>query len=520
MPDTAVRHVPVRDVRRFWQTVLEPPSLLRRLEPAYYVFITLAIGGPFVYGTASQGLAEVATPRAISTWGPSIALVALLALMRWGAVQGPVIFSVADVSQLLGAPLRRAELVLGRLLRGMAAAAAGGAVAGALVVVGFAGHGRGVEAGRAADLIVSAALLGLLGMAGASLVQGSARWDRATRLARWPVVAAAAGLVVLASGSPTGRDIALWSGPWGWTVAPLAGRSVLATVLLAALTGGALALALSRRGAAATERHLVRAEAREGAVAAIYSMNARYVGRSFSGVGARAGTTTGRTLRTPRTPRLAIAWRDAVAALNAPQRLGEALVLSALGCAVCLVNASHPAAVAGGALVVYLGASRLLEPLRAETDKPSRIRVLLRKSPGTVMAEHAIVPGIVVLAGALLAVAGCAVAGELPSHGATAALLAVVATPAITLCAALSGRRGGQIPQSVMNVTYGDTTGMSSFILVAWVIAFPVLAVALDAIPVSLAAEHGTQVLFVCLALLASVSAVLVIALGWEREPA
>ena len=69
------------------------------------------------------------------------------------------------------------------------------------------------------------------------------------------------------------------------------------------------------------------------------------------------------------------------------------------------------------------------------------------------------------------------------------------------MCAALSGRRGGQLPQSVMAVTYGDTTGMSSLILVAWVVAFPVLAIALDAVPVSLAAEHGTQVLFGCLAL-------------------
>ena len=116
----------VSDVRRFWRTVLEPPGLLRRLEPAYYVLITLVIAGPFIYGTAREALAEVATPRALETWGPSIALVGLLALVRWGAVQGPVVFSVADVAQLLGAPLRRAELVLGRLVRGMLAAAGGG----------------------------------------------------------------------------------------------------------------------------------------------------------------------------------------------------------------------------------------------------------------------------------------------------------------------------------------------------------------------------------------------------------
>ena len=115
MPDAVASRARVSDVRRFWRTVLEPPGLLRRLEPAYYVLITLVIAGPFIYGTAREALAEVATPRALETWGPSIALVGLLALVRWGAVQGPVIFSVADVAQLLGAPLRRAELVLGRL---------------------------------------------------------------------------------------------------------------------------------------------------------------------------------------------------------------------------------------------------------------------------------------------------------------------------------------------------------------------------------------------------------------------
>jgi hypothetical protein len=264
MPDAVASRARVGDVRRFWRTVLEPPGLLRRLEPAYYVLITLVIAGPFIYGTAREALAEVATPRALETWGPSIALVGLLALVRWGAVQGPVVFSVADVAQLLGAPLRRAELVLGRLLRGLLAAAAAGAVAGALVVVGFAGHGRGVAGGRAAGLVVSAALLGLLGMAGASLVQGSARWDRATRLARWPVLAAAVGLVILASSGPAGRDIAVWSGPWGWAVGPLVGRSALATVLLAAVTALAVvpSPAAARRPPSATSSARRRARAR------------------------------------------------------------------------------------------------------------------------------------------------------------------------------------------------------------------------------------------------------------------
>jgi hypothetical protein len=178
-------------------------------------------------------------------------------------------------------------------------------------------------------------------------------------------------------------------------------------------------------------------------------------------------------------------WRDAVAVLATPQRLGEALVLAAGGTAVCLINAEHPAAVAGGALAVYVGASRLLEPLRAETDQPGRARVLLRARMGHVLSQHAIVPAVVVLVGAVMAAVICAVAGGLPRHGAAAALLLVAATPAVTLCAALSSRRGGQLPPSLLSVTYGDQTGMSAGIILGWIVAFPALAIVLVALLVA-----------------------------------
>ncbi len=512
---------PVREIRAFWRMVQAPPSLLKRLEPAYYVFITLAIGGPFVYGTASEALAEVATPRTVATWGPSLALVGLLALVRWGAVQGPVVFSIPDVAQLLGAPLRRGELVIGRLIRGLIAGTGAAAVVAAIVVVGVAGHHRGVDAERAGAFIVAIALLGLLGVAGASLVAGSARWDRATRRASWPVFVAAVALVAVASGSgSTGRRVALWCGPWGWAVQPLAPGAdawPVALALMAVAAALVVALAVARRGRCSTERHMLRAEARGGAVAALYSMNARYVRRSLSGV--NAGPTAGRgaRLKPPRSPRLAVVWRDAVAVLATPQRLGEALVLAAGGTAVCLINAEHPAAVAGGALAVYVGASRLLEPLRAETDQPGRARVLLRARMGHVLAQHAIVPAVVVMVGAVVAAVSCAIAGGLPPHGAAAALLAVAATPAVTLCAALSSRRGGQLPPSLLSVTYGDQTGMSAGIIVGWIVVFPVLAIVLGTLPVSIVAHYGLGGLPQLVGLLVAATVTLAIALGLEQ---
>src|SRR3954454_2049514 len=449
----------VRDIRRFWHDVQAPPSLLKRLEAAYYVFITLAIGGPLVYGTESAALSEVATPRAVGIWGASLALVALLAVMRWGAVQGPVVFSVADIAQLLGAPLRRAELAPGRLIGGRLIWTGAAAVVGGLVVVGVAGTHRGVDAARAAGFVVAMAILGLLGVAGAALVAGSARVDRAVRRAAWPAVAVAAALVLLADSSPAGRHVALWSGPWGWAVQPLAGTAAawpVAVVLLAALTAAITALAVRRRGATPTERHLLRAESRGGAVAAMYSMNARYVRRSLTAVSTGPVAARGANrLKPPHSPRLAIVWRDAIAGLAVPQRLGEALVLAGGGTVVCLVNGAHPVAGGAGAVSIYAGASRLLEPLRAETDQPGRARVLLRAPIGKVLVQHALVPLVVVVIGALLAIAGCAAPASLPARAA-AVLLAVPATPSITPCAALSSRRGGRLPPSLLAVTYGD----------------------------------------------------------------
>jgi hypothetical protein len=510
----------VAEIRAFWRTVQAPPSLLKRLEPVYYVFITLAIGGPFVYGTASEALAEVATPRAVAVWGPSLALVGLLALVRWGAVQGPVVFSIADVAQLLGAPLRRGELVLGRLVRGLLAGTGVAAVVAGIVVVGVAGHHRGVDAERAAAFVVAIALLGLLGVAGASLVAGSARWDRATRRASWPVFVVAVALVVVSGSGSAGRHVALWCGPWGWAVQPLApgaGAWAFALILVAVAAALVVAFAVARRGRCSTERHMLRAEARGGAVAALYSMNARYVRRSLSSV--NAGPTAGRgaRLRVPRSPRLTIVWRDAVAVLATPQRLGEALVLAGGGTVVCLINGAHPAAVAGGALAVYVGASRLLEPLRAETDQPGRARVLLRARMGHVLSQHAVVPAVVVAVGAAVAAVGCAVAGALPPHGGGAVLFAVAVTPAVTLCAALSSRRGGQLPPSLLSVTYGDQTGMSAGLILGWIVAFPVLAVVLGSLPLSVVVHYGLGGLPQLVALVVAATVTLAIALGWER---
>jgi len=497
--DAAAAAPPVRsvgEIRAWWRVVHPPPSLGKRFEPVYFVGITLAILGPFFYGAASSALADVAAPRAVADWGPALALVALLALVRWGAVQGPVVFSVPDVAQLLGAPLPRTDLALRPLARSLLIGAAGAAVAAGLALVGIAGHHRGVPVGRGIGFGAAIVGLGVLGVAGASLVQCSPRIDRATRIATWPVVAIAIALVVISSSSDSARKVVLWSGPWGWAIQPVIGAQdhwPLALVLLAAFTAAVVAIAIRRRGTCSTERHMLRAQARSGAIASLYSMNARFVGRSLAGVSRRAGSTRGVALRPPRRPGLAIAWRDAVAALGTPQRLGEAVVLALGGSLVCLLNADHPAAVAGGALAIYVGASRLLEPLRSETDTPDRVRVLLREPMGRVIARHAAVPAALTLVCTLIAVAGVAIAGALPDHGGAVAALLVLASVPIALCAALSSRRGGQLSDSVMSFAATDQSGFGGVIIIAWIIVFPALAVALGTLAVAVPAAHGTK---------------------------
>ena len=75
-----------------------------------------------------------------------------------------------------------------------------------------------------------------------------------------------------------------------------------------------------------------------------------------------------------------------------------------------------------------------------------------------------------------------ALAGALPARGGALALVAIAIGPAIVLCAALSSRRGGRVPVSVLAMgSAGDPSGGG--IVVAWLLAWPVGAVVLGAVP-------------------------------------
>jgi len=514
------------DVRWWWREQRPGPSIWHRLDLAYTVAISVAILGALVYGTASSALARVITPDAMATYGPPAALLGLLVTAEWGAYQGPVVFSVADVAHLLGAPLPRRGLAWRRLARGLAAGAGAGAVVAAVLLVGLAGEGRGVAAARAVAFTAGVAELGVLGVAAAWAVESSARRERLAARAIWPAVVLAAGLAAWAAAGGTGRDVALWSGPWGWAVQAATGAGTAAWVASLALLTAAAALAgaaaIRACGRCPAERHLRRAEARAGAVASLMSFDARSARRAFeTGTTARASRGGGtRFARLRRTGALAIAWRDAVTARRTPGRVLEASALVAAGTALALLEADRPAAVLAAMLLVYAGAARMLWPLRAELDLTSRTRVLLRPPAARVLAAHMVVPAVVTAAAAALAAVGCAAAGGLHANGAAAAVLAVAAAPVAVACAARSARRRGQLPSSVFVTSVATDPSGGAFGILSWLALWPSLAAGLGAAPILLVTRNGPGAAVVPVAIVAAATVAIARSVATEPDEA
>ena len=71
----------------------------------------------------------------------------------------------------------------------------------------------------------------------------------------------------------------------------------------------------------------------------------------------------------------------------------------------------------------------------------------------------------------------------------------MLATPSITLCAALSSRRGGRLPPSLLAFTYGDTSGMSVGLIFGWIVLWPLVAAAAGAVPIGIVVHNGPSAL-------------------------
>jgi hypothetical protein len=514
VPLTATTPQPatVAGVRRFQAAARRGPGTGQRIQAIYIAVVVTLIAATLAYNTAHTALAQVVSQIEVARWGPSLVLLMLLAAGHWGTVQGPVVFSVADLGHLvLGSPLPRRDLVAAPLLRAVAGAALAGAVIAGVVAVGLSGRRHTVGVARVGDLVAGIALVGVLGAAAAFAVSIDRRCERALRLLTGPILIAAAALALVAAlAGSTGREVAVWSGPWGWALQAGAGASpaqyIAATAGLAVLVLLMTALVWRRRGSGEAERYLRRSEGHARLQASVMDLNVRTARRDLVSVAGRRRPRRVRKLRWLRArvgragpgaarldgPVAAVLWRDALAAVGRPAVLVGVLMAGVAGTALAVLDTGRVLAVAAGGVLLYLAASRLLEPLRIEHDAAERSRVFLGTRPGRAYAAHLIVPVVLMVAAIALTLAALALGVALPGHAGGSAVDLLVAGPAVVGCAAMSARRGGRLPQEVLMTAMATDPSGGGVILLAWLLLWPAAAAALVALPLAAAGTGHT----------------------------
>ncbi len=532
----------VAGVRRFQAAARRRRGAGERLEGIYIAIVVMLIALALVYNTAHSELVQVVNPIDLARWGPSLVLLALLAAGYWGTVQGPVVFSVADLGHLiLGSPLPRRTLVAGPLLRGLAAGGVAGAAVAGVVVVGLSGPGHTLGAGPATDLVAALALVGILAAVTSFAVAMDRRCERILRLTTGPAVIAIAGLALAgALAGRIGRDVGLWSGPWGWALQAAAGSPtawwVAATAGLAGVVGLAAGLVWRRRGSGESERYLRRSEGHARLQASVMDLNARTAVRNLAEVAGRprrrrAARLPGWRDRLSRIRRraepadggpgtasaggavAAVLWRDALFAVQRPEVLVQALVAGAAGTALALLDAGRLLGAAAGGILLYVAAARLLDPLRIENDAPGRSRVFLGARPGRVYVAHAILPAVFVPAVLALTAVVLALSGALAGHGGVGVIDLVLAGPAIVGCAALSARRGGRISQEMLMTAMGSDPSGGGALLLGWLLMWPAAAAVLVALPLGeTSAAHGASAAWAVVDMVAAVVLALLLA--------
>ena len=407
-------------MRAWWRVRTRRRALGQRLDLLYTVAIIA--GDP--RGARLRDGELRARPgrrrRLARALGPALALVAVLLTARWGGYQGPVVFSVADVTHLLGAPLPRRGLAAGRLARALAAARRRARWPRARWSSASPARAAGIAVGRAAGLVAGVAELGVLGVAAAWAVRAlRALGPRSRRRAIWPAVARRGrprGAVRRRRGRPRGRAVVGAVGLGAAAGAGPAGRRVAAALVLLTLVDGR-----GGRARAARRRRLPRRAP------------------PAPGRGARERARLADELRRPHGPLAletvgrggATGAAAGCAACAASPRAGGPGDLAASSGATPWRRCGRPGRVLEGAVLaarrdrarrsptgdrvlpsrrrwslVYFGAARLLWPLRAELDRPARARILLRPRLGRIVAAHLVVPVVLVVVAAALGARG------------------------------------------------------------------------------------------------------------------
>ncbi|GGU52771.1 hypothetical protein GCM10010211_16600 [Streptomyces albospinus] len=423
---------------------------------------------------------------------PSLFAVLTLALAlvaaRDALWRGPVVVDGPTMAWLLTQPVRRAAVLRPRYRMSAALSLGTGLLMGlvaavVLQVIRLAPFGLALLAALPAALCLPPLALAL----GAAVERRPELARRVRRLTPYAAVMLAllAGQVALAF---TGHRLAvlewaeLWSGPWGWAAQPVVAATgggapgwPVAVALLAAVATAAFWY--GHRDAAHVPGAQLRGRA--ATMSAVASGMSTLELRAAKLAVINAGGDTPRRsmgLPAPRSRHLIVVWRDLLALLRTPGRLGRALAWGASG-----ATAAGPGAGLSGAkgvlglvaalLCGYFAVGALAEPARVESDdarrsawSPFRFR--------TLMLHHAIVPAAL---GALL---GVLAAVPYALSGAPWLLLVMPLCAPPFAAAAVFGACRGPARTDLMFMGASSPTGAPGpFLFAAWYATGPLVAV-------------------------------------------
>jgi hypothetical protein len=440
-------------------------------------------------------------PALFTTFTVALALFAA----RDALWRGPVVVPGPTVGWLLAQPVRRAAVLRPwfrlsaglALIPGVLAGTAGGIV---LRVTGRAAIGPALL-----GMLPAALCLPLLAVALGMAVERRPRLIRAVQRYTAPAVLLLGALAAQSVLAATGHRltvlewIELWSGPWGWAAQPVVratGGSVpgwpAAVALLVAATAAAVHRAYGDAARVPTVQLRERAATATTVSSVIWSMELRAAKLAIMEAG---GGTTARGLRLPPPRgrlgrRLIVEWRDLLALLRAPGRLGKAAVWTACGAAtaglgVDLGGERRVVGLVAGLLFGYVAVGALTETARLETDDvrraawaPFRLR--------TLMLHHAVVPAVLGVVLGLLAAIPFAVTGT-----PWALLLIPLCAPPFTAASLFSACRGPARTQLLFLGGGSPVGGPGPFIFFAWYAAGPLISVTALALVLDPALVHG-----------------------------
>ncbi len=511
--EEAIIPVPARDVFGILSSMRPGRSWLTRIENIYIgVFIIGILIA--VFWSVSKRLGSLFVDVAgfyHFIWGPPLIVLIFLGVLRYSTIQGFVSFTEPDCLYLLPSPVRRSDLVRPKLLSAVILLGIAGAVAGIIAVVASSGAHTGARIGEAA---LAGLALGVLLISVSWHVQ-RLRWATALVMRlTLPLVGLTILLAFLQHGGHTAKFAALWSGPWGWGVLPLASEAPsYGIAALGALCVLALIAATSLFRSAAgwsLEGFRVRARTRSQIVASLYAFDYRSVGQATQTD--KPQTWQSRLkLRAPLRPWMTVPWHGANTLMRSPVRLGWGVVLAGAGMYLLATQPLKQGEIWAGAIALYLAASSLLEPLRQEVDTPGAAKVLLPWRFEKVLWLHCLVPIVLMAVAGLLTLAVGLAAGFLTLHGAgTMLILTIPLVSVVVHSAALSSRRGGRVSTNLVEFAAMDTTGFSWIFVLGQLAMWAVVSLAATVLATWVLGRDGFPfgLVFVAVFVLLSLTAV------------